>query len=333
MKSRIVSFDYLRTLAIGGVLICHYCHNYEKLGFIGHYCGNTFVTLFIVMSGMLLGITWNSKGRPSYGADFIKKRFCRLSWTYYPFLVLMFLFLFFVEGYSLSVKDILMQLCYLSWFDKIPNFGHLYFLTMIALCYIATFVFSRFYKNLLYNIRVSRPVLVFLSGILAFIIDYIIENKGLPGYMLMWLWLFIVVLFYAPKIIIWSKNLGLLKLIPIVALINAFALCLFYFDLYDSYNHSLSKWLGAVCCVSILILGICIWKNSVGNKLISVVSSISFEIYLMFNIVSEGNYSLMMFIDNPMLALVTYIAVSIVLGYALNLLVGGVRFCYSHIVE
>ena len=54
MRERIVAFDYLRALAITGILLCHFCHNYNSISFLGHYFGGVFVTLFIAMSGMHL---------------------------------------------------------------------------------------------------------------------------------------------------------------------------------------------------------------------------------------------------------------------------------------
>ena len=60
MRERIVAFDYLRALAITGILLCHFCHNYNSISFLGHYFGGVFVTLFIAMSGMLFGIVWNN---------------------------------------------------------------------------------------------------------------------------------------------------------------------------------------------------------------------------------------------------------------------------------
>ena len=63
MRERIVAFDYLRALAITGILLCHFCHNYNSISFLGHYFGGVFVTLFIAMSGMLFGIVWNNNSR------------------------------------------------------------------------------------------------------------------------------------------------------------------------------------------------------------------------------------------------------------------------------
>ena len=101
MRERIVAFDYLRALAITGILLCHFCHNYNSISFLGHYFGGVFVTLFIAMSGMLFGIVWNNNSRMEYHMSFMK-----LSVTYYPFLILMFAFLYFVDDYHFNVKNL-----------------------------------------------------------------------------------------------------------------------------------------------------------------------------------------------------------------------------------
>lgn len=49
MRERIIAFDYLRALAITGILLCHFCHNYNSISFLGHYFGGVFVTLFIAV--------------------------------------------------------------------------------------------------------------------------------------------------------------------------------------------------------------------------------------------------------------------------------------------
>ena len=106
MRQRIVAFDYLRALAITGILLCHFCHNYNSISFLGHYFGGVFVTLFIAMSGMLFGIVWNNNSRMEYDMSFLKQRFFKLSVTYYPFLILMFAFLYFVDDYHFNVKNL-----------------------------------------------------------------------------------------------------------------------------------------------------------------------------------------------------------------------------------
>ena len=54
---------------------------------------------------------------------------------------------------------------------------------------------------------------------------------------------------------------------------------------------------------------------------ISFLFFISFEIYLMFEVVSEGRYSLMRIIDNPFFAFVVYVISSVLLGCILHFIV------------
>lgn len=149
--NRIPALDYLRTLAVFGILICHFCFNFEETNWLGVYCGNTFNALFLMMSALLMGVSWSKKGYPHYGVMFLKHRFLRLSKSYYPFLLIMFMFCFCVGGYTIGIKDVIIHLCYLPWFDKIEGFGHLWFMTMIAICYISITVVSRLKPNNLMN--------------------------------------------------------------------------------------------------------------------------------------------------------------------------------------
>lgn len=54
---------------------------------------------------------------------------------------------------------------------------------------------------------------------------------------------------------------------------------------------------------------------------------ISFEIYLMFELVSEGRYSLMRIIDNPFFAFVVYVISSVLLGCILHFIVKYIKIC------
>ena len=60
--------------------------------------------------------------------------------------------------------------------------------------------------------------------------------------------------------------------------------------------------------------GMCVTSNVL-------VIFISFEIYLMFEVVSEGRYSLMRIIDNPFFAFVVYVISSVLLGCILHFVV------------
>lgn len=328
MRERIVAFDYLRALAITVILLCHFCHNYNSISFLGHYFGGVFVTLFIAMSGMLFGIVWNNNSRMEYDMSFLKQRFFKLSVTYYPFLILMFAFLYFVDDYHFNVKNVLSHVCYLAWFDKLPNFGHLYYMTMIAICYVALYILTKI--PLFNTINKYRLKTFAIIGLGVLLVDYVLESRNIPGYIFVWLWLYLFCFVYSCRIMEFSRQCKTNILAFIVGIINISYIIALYYGLYDNYNHAFQKWFGAVCCILVLILGFNIWNKSVPNKYVSFLFFISFEIYLMFELVSEGRYSLMRIIDNPFFAFVVYVISSVLLGCILHFIVKYIKnMCFN----
>ncbi len=185
---RIIVFDYLRVMAVTGIIVCHFCYNFPDAVWFGKWCGDTFNVLFLMISAILLGLAWTRNGRPQYGKDFLKHRFVKLSCSYYPFIICMFIFCLLVGGFNISIRDVVMHVLYLPWFDKIPGFGHLWFMTMIAICYLAVCVVS---WNKIECGKYKWLVYLFL-GAVSLIIMYFFDRKGLPGYMPVYLLLFLI---------------------------------------------------------------------------------------------------------------------------------------------
>lgn len=117
-----------------------------------------------------------------YDMSFLKQRFFKLSVTYYPFLILMFAFLYFVDDYHFNVKNVLSHVCYLAWFDKLPNFGHLYYMTMIAICYVALYILTKI--PLFNTINKYRLKTFAIIGLGVLLVDYVLESRNIPGYIL-----------------------------------------------------------------------------------------------------------------------------------------------------
>lgn len=155
-NSRIVEFDYIRVISLVGILLCHSLFECNGFDWLGRYFALTFNFLFLILSAFLIGIAWDIKGRKAYKKDFLWKRIGKLSRTYYPYLALLFIFLYLSQGYF-SIKNIVSHLLYLSWFDKIDGFGHLWFMTMIVICYFGVYLITKLqnrvhkYKSLLYS--------------------------------------------------------------------------------------------------------------------------------------------------------------------------------------
>lgn len=138
---RLISFDYIRALSIIGIVLCHCCYGISGMSFFGKFLGSTFNVVFLTLSAFLLGLSWERKSYERYNIQFLFHRIGKLAYTYYPFLLIMFAFLAFT-GYHATIKDWIMHFLFLPWFDKLPGFGHLWFITMIVICYFGVYVIS-----------------------------------------------------------------------------------------------------------------------------------------------------------------------------------------------
>lgn len=311
MNDRICSFDYLRAFAIIGIILCHFFFNWNETLGLGRFCGNTFNALFIAMSGLLLGIKNSNSNNHKYSISFLKKRFTKLAISYYPFLVFAFLFYVFVEKNTLTIKDVLMHVLFLPWFDKLSGFEHLWFLTMIGVCYFSVFLYSKF-KDSMENWFVG------LNLLLSLIIGYFVEEKGLPGQMLVYLTLFMTCHYKVKDILRWLKNRDSVFVVSVSFCVIAGFLYLFYNGLYDQCRF-LAEMGGALCAMAIFMSTVKLLENVKNNKVIGFVAGVSFEIYLVHHVFSFGRYSIMNIICNPVLGFICLLALSIALATVLRL--------------
>lgn len=176
MNNRIIEFDYIRIISLIGILLCHSMFETFEYTWLGRYLGLTFNFLFLILSAFLFGLSWGDKGKPKYKIEFLSKRIVRLSKSYYPYLAILFLFLYTTQDYH-SIKNIITHLLYLPWFDKIDGFGHLWFMTMIVFCYIGCFCISRVNLNSFQNNILIISILI--AGGVFGLFDYRTQPAGL----------------------------------------------------------------------------------------------------------------------------------------------------------
>lgn len=166
-ESRIAQFDYIRVMSLLGILICHSLLESYSFGWLGRYFAMTFNFLFLILSAFLLGMAWEAKGFPKYNVGYFWKRVAKLSRSYYPFLVILFTYLFFTEDYF-SIPKIASHFAYLPWFDKLNGFGHLWFLTMIVVCYLFCYLVSKVGEWLSVKLNYLYISLLCLWGLTTF---------------------------------------------------------------------------------------------------------------------------------------------------------------------
>lgn len=160
-RRRIVEFDYIRVMAILCILLCHSCFEWgEGADGVGRYFALTFNFVFFMLSAVLFGLGWSGANRTSYSKDFLFKRIGKLSRTYYPYLIILFGFLYITCDYF-SIRKMITHFLYLPWIDKITGYGHLWFMTLIAFAYAGIYACTKvqrnnkIYKVLIYSILIG----------------------------------------------------------------------------------------------------------------------------------------------------------------------------------
>lgn len=138
---KIMSFDIARFFAIMFIVMCHYLANSGLNYSLGVLFGSVGNCMFFVLSAFLFGFKWSSNHKNRFGSDFIIGRFMKLAASLYPFLFLLIIS-FIIAKVDFEWFDIIMNYLFLGWFAKLPANGHLWFLTILIICYSFFLLFS-----------------------------------------------------------------------------------------------------------------------------------------------------------------------------------------------
>lgn len=103
---------------------------------IGRFLADTGNFIFFAISAVLFGLRYGQKGASAFETKpFMKKRLVRLFASLWPFLIAILTIYSFI-GVEYNIVKAAMNFVGLGWFGKLPNIGHLWFVTMIIFCYI-----------------------------------------------------------------------------------------------------------------------------------------------------------------------------------------------------
>lgn len=131
------TFDVARSVAIVIIVNCHFFlfGGCDGMGQIGGYLGGVGNFIFFAISAVLFGLRYEQKGASAFETKpFMKKRLVRLFASLWPFLIAILTIYSFI-GVEYNVVKAAMNFVGLGWFGKLPNIGHLWFVTMIIFCY------------------------------------------------------------------------------------------------------------------------------------------------------------------------------------------------------
>ena len=310
---KIIAFDYIRTISISCIILCHCCFGIDDMFFLGAFLRNTFNVLFLILSAFLLGEKYQADNFKPINSKSLAKRIQKLAYSYYPFIFIMFTFLY-VTRHDIHIKDIVMHITFLPWFNKLEGFGHLWFITLIVFCYISIYIITNMPSHIVNLCRNSKGVVSLLT--IAIISQIIIESINCPNYLLIYIIAYILVFTNSNRILCYLNKISkATSIIPIVIIIPI--IFLYYNNKTNTYT---SIWLGITSAIIIFQLLYKIFNGQQTNKIVTYISSISFEIYLVHHIFCFGKYSIYKIINNPVLGTITIFIISFLLAYILNLI-------------
>lgn len=244
------------------------------------------------------------------------KRFVKIASSLYPFLIALIV-AFLLFGVGFKTRDAVMNFAFLGWFAKLPGNGHLWFLTVLMVCYVIFFILSRWQ---LFSKWCHWMILG--SGALVSLI--LTEQKGLPGHAFITLFLVTFVFSHSRDIMEWEKRIPLRWMFLQFVLIGGFTHALFLsFEVY-SMCRPLAILLNNLCGVSLLafLLRLHYAKESV---VMTFISGISFELYLVHHGFCSGEFSVFQLTDSYAMMLILLIMVSSVCAFILNKMAGQLK--------
>ena len=324
-------FDWMRCVSITLIVLSHFLMFGgwgDSMFWLGRYLGDVFSIVFLCISALLYGLKWQGiRNQPFPIKSFMTKRFVKIAASLYPYL---FLLLFFYVCYSVpfSIRKFVFNFAFLCWFDKIPTNGHLWFVTMIWICYGSLCVSSRIQEK-----GITRPLLLGMFLIGSIFMQLLLDKYNLPGYMFLLLFVYTLVFLYAfLKEVIYaqldkrsSQSYSLCFIIFLLFLMfNTFTLYQMSMMEYDA-RHTTLWYLLTTCGLLWIVFLLILFHTFKQNRAVSFLSKISFELYLVHHILCCGTFSVIDTFDSPMANFLLLSIASIILAYLLHLISGKIQ--------
>lgn len=267
--------------------------------------------MFFTLSALLFGLKWDRDGKMPFDKQWIKKRGIKIVSSLYPFLIVL-LGAFVLFGVKFCFVDAVLNFLFLGWIAKLPGNGHLWFLTVLAICYILFYIISKcgFEKwNRLW------AWIALLTIVVVCVI--IVEHFNLPGHAFPMLLITAFTYINAKEIMEKVKNISMFFFVIQFIIITTVIVILF--QLFENYQifRPLAYLLYNVEGMSIMALLLNLnFKHH--YEVVGWLSGISFELYLVHHGFCQGAFSILNH-NNYLVSLILLFSVSLVTAYLLKL--------------
>lgn len=274
---------------------------------------NVGVSIFIIISGYLYGRKEINEGY----INWISKRAKKILIPMY-ILMMYLLIINLIKGNSLNIVNWIAYIFNLQGFEiYVHGAEHLWYLTIIMICYLITPLLNK-YKKI---INKNSIVIGYVLGLsIQVIISYYFSTQ--IGIYLTYIYLYIVAYYVGYK---WNRVTS--KIMMIISLSITAIICIvriaskLLFDNTVLYNVLIVGYTQAMIAFCIFLIFNCIFKNSKENKIIKFLDSISFNIYLVHYMYIVGPIRLMGITKSFSINVIITITITLVTAYVLKAIV------------
>lgn len=174
-NGRVVAFDVLRCLAFCGIVGVHVCYSFPSaaLRHAGQQLGATFNAVFLVLSALLFGTRKGAAKRNP--ARFLFHRMLRLAVPLWIFLATFFALVEICTPIRLPPAKVAAEFAFLGWPVKLPGVGHLWFVTLISLCYLLIAILDRTPR------LIDSAWKEAFAGAAAIALSLFLDRRGIPA--------------------------------------------------------------------------------------------------------------------------------------------------------
>lgn len=279
------SIDFTRAVAVIIIVTCHFLSfggGGRSATFLGQYLGEVGNLIFFAVSALLFGMLYEKKGNAAFACKpFLKKRLKRLFASLWPFLIVI-IPLYLIRGVYLSPVKVTMNFVGLAWFGKLPDNGHLWFVTAIIFCYLMYVAYCRC------RIKISWYGWLILL-LIAIVLQLILDRIHLPGYVFIILLYSLWIFTHSTKLLMWISNIKWWSLILLTIGLNSIAVVAYMYS--DMFGVTMVHWTGYLAGFSLFMTLMKVGKYITPNKMIMFLSLTGYEIYLVHHCMCCGTFS------------------------------------------
>lgn len=282
VKAQGNQFDGIRAVAMLCIVACHLSYGIHAMSPVGQYLGGTFNFVFFLLSALLIGESINKRKGLRGDLDrgqFLKKRFIRIVPDLWIFLTVYFLVTI-ISGQTVDYKAFAMNFAMLGWFKKLPYCGHLWFVTMIMLCYVL-------FASLIHITNKKKASVLLLA--VCFVGQALLWHLHLPAYMFLVLLLSGLFMMFSDQIIRVLNRIGFIPSFIMGGITNGV-----YFVLINCNYLTIGDlgyyYFGCLCGITMFVFLYNLFRIIPVGKPLALISIGSYQIYLVHHPLCDVNY-------------------------------------------